>query len=75
MVVPLPLAQEYRKFVDFSNMSVSQLTFFCHSAAASLASPHNNKDTMSHPSLLFHLTCEPIKHMANVVKSNQLQEK
>ena len=56
-------------------MSVSQLRFFRHSAAASLASLNNNKDTMSHPSLLFHLTCESIKHMAYVIKLNQLQEK
>ena len=56
-------------------MSVSQLMFFYHSAAASLASLDNNKDTTSHPSFLFHLTCESIKHMAYVIKSNQLQEK
>ena len=49
--------------VNFSNMSAYQLTFFCHSAAASLASPRHNKDTTSHPSLLFRLTCEPIKCM------------
>ena len=39
-------------------MCVSQLMFFCHSAAASFASLDNNKDTTSHPSILFHLTCE-----------------
>ena len=39
-------------------MCVSQVMFFCHSAAASFASLDNNKDTTSHPSLLFHLTCE-----------------
>ena len=46
-------------------MSVYQLMFFCRSTAASLASPHNNKDMASHPSLLFHLTCEPIKCVAS----------
>ena len=41
-------------------MGVHQLT----SAAASVASPRNDKETTGHPSLLFHLTCEPIKRMA-----------
>ena len=46
-------------------MSVYQLMFFCCSTAVSLASPQNNKDMASHPSLLFHLTCEPIKCVAS----------
>ena len=55
-------------------MSVYQLTFFHCSAAALVTSPCCNKETMSHLSLLFHLTCELIKSMA-CCKSNQLQEK
>ena len=53
------------EYVDFSNMSVYQLVFFRRSTAASLASPHNSKDMASHPSLLFYLTCEPIKCVAS----------
>ena len=54
-------------------MSANQLTFFPCSAASSVASPCSNKETMSHSSLLFQLTCEPIKSMA-CCKWNQLQE-
>ena len=53
------------EYVDFSNMSVCQLVFFRRSTAVSLASPQNSKDMASHPSLLFHLTCEPIKCVAS----------
>ena len=55
-------------------MSAYQLTFSHCSAAATVASSGYNKETMSHSSLLFHLTCEPINRIA-CCKSNQLQKK
>ena len=62
---------KFWKYTDFGNvrtfqiwMSITPVTFFRRSAAASIASPFDDKETTSHPSLLFHLNCEPFKSMA-----------